>query len=92
MTATARADQLSAEMRNVMASKPAPRTSAVALRLAAHLRLVLPDLDPSTLGAVLLEIADFEASVAMLGADSLLADNAVILGVCGLSLYTGGTT
>lgn len=96
MSANPLTDQLAAGVKhNMTGDHHAPRITKLGSSLARHLTTMLPDLDPETIGAVLLHASCFVASVAVDAAqvrgDNVQKEAKLVfntLAVAGQQLYT----
>ncbi len=95
MTASPRLDQMAADLRETLRTGPYPTTGAEPLAQAFvdALRENLPDADPTTVGAVLMELSTLLVTSGVLHAamgDPALMRLSVAFALGGTTLYTGG--
>lgn len=95
MTASPRLDQMAADLRETLRSLPDPTTGVeqLAQALTEALRENLPDADPTTVGAVLMELSTLLIASGYLHSalgDRSMLRASVALALGGADLYTGG--
>lgn len=94
MTASPRLDQMAADLRETLRRIPSPTgTEDLADAFVTALRENLPDADPATVGAVLMELSTLLVAAGILHSvvgDPAMLRLSVAFALGGTRLYTGG--